>query len=89
MKFLANENIPRASFRFLKDKGWDIEHIGETNMGVTDKEVMELAISEDRIIITFDSDYGELVYKYGYKPTGVIYLRIQDFTNIQQYYCLN
>ena len=34
-------------------------------MGVTDDEVMKYAISEDRIIITFDRDYGELVFKYG------------------------
>ncbi len=56
MRFLANENIPNASYKYLKNKGWDIEHIGETNMGITDEEVMEFAIREDRIIITFDSD---------------------------------
>ena len=80
MKYLANENIPKTSANILKESGWDIEHIGETNMGITDEEVMEIAIAENRIIITFDSDYGELVYKYGYKPPGIIYLRIQKFT---------
>ena len=37
---------------------------------------MALAISEDRIIITFDRDYGELIYRLGLStPSGVIYLR--------------
>ncbi len=49
-------------------------------MGVTDDEVMKYAISEDRIIITFDRDYGELVFKYGYKPKGVIFLRFRNFS---------
>ncbi len=80
MKFLANENIPLASCKYLENKGWDIVHIGVTNMGVSDEEVMEMAIEENRIIITFDRDYGELVYKNGYRPPGVIYFRIQEFT---------
>jgi predicted nuclease of predicted toxin-antitoxin system len=41
---------------------------------------MEMAIREDRIIITFDRDYGELVYRFGYNPPGVIYLRLKNFT---------
>ena len=80
MKYLANENFPKTSAKILKERGWDIEHIGETNMGIRDEEVMEVAISEHRIIITFDSDYGELVYKHGYRPPGIVYLRIKKFT---------
>lgn len=41
---------------------------------------MKMAIEEARTIITHDSDYGELIYKYGYKPkSGVVYFRIYDF----------
>ena len=37
---------------------------------------MEIAQNEQRLIITFDSDYGELVFKYNYKPPhGVLYFR--------------
>ena len=79
IRFLANENFPAASYKLLKNKGWDIEHVGETNMGISDNEVINSAVEQDRVIITFDSDYGELVYKFGYKPPGVIYLRIQEF----------
>ena len=43
-------------------------------------EVMEIAISENRLIVTFDSDYGELIFKHGYKPpAGVIYLRFTEY----------
>jgi predicted nuclease of predicted toxin-antitoxin system len=80
MKLLANENFPVIGWRVLQQAGYDIEHIGNTNFGISDVEVIELAKAENRIIITFDSDYGELVYKYNMKPPGVIYLRFLDFT---------
>ncbi len=79
-KFLANENFPLTSYRILKNWGWDIIHISEGNAGIMDDEVMNNAILDNRIIITFDSDYGELVFKNGYKPLGVIFLRIRDFS---------
>lgn len=41
---------------------------------------MKIAIDEQRTIVTHDSDYGELIYKLGYKPkAGVIYFRIYNF----------
>ena len=80
MRFLANENFPYTSFKLLKAKGWDITHITDANRGISDEEVMEIAIMESRIIITFDSDYGELVFNKEYNPLGVIYLRISDFS---------
>lgn len=76
MKLLANENFPITSYKILLAAGYDIEHIGGTNPSVCDEQVMQKAIQEDRIILTFDSDYGELVFKYGYRPLAVIYASI-------------
>jgi len=38
-----------------------------------------LALQENRIIITFDSDFGELIFKKGFQPKGVIYFRWKSF----------
>jgi len=39
---------------------------------------MNIAIEQDRTIVTYDSDYGELIFKYGFKPNaGVIFIRQQ------------
>jgi len=56
IKLLANENFPLASFLYLKAKGIDITSIGIDYSGITDREVMEIAIREARTIITFDRD---------------------------------
>jgi predicted nuclease of predicted toxin-antitoxin system len=84
MKLLANENFPKASVNLLRENEYDITYISEYNGGITDEEVMQIAIKENRTILTFDKDYGELIYKHGYKPIkGVIFLRIFDFYPIE------
>lgn len=81
VKLPANENFPISSVLLLRDHGYDIISIGEEYSGVSDEYVMHLAQSEKRIIITFDRDYGELIYKYNFKPPkGVIYLRLNHYT---------
>lgn len=78
MKFLANENVPFSSVKDLKIKGFDIKSIGVDNPSISDNQVMKIAIDEMRTIITYDSDYGELIFKHGFKPkAGVIFIRNQ------------
>ncbi len=81
MKFLANENFPLASVEFIEDNGHDIIHIGRDYAGIRDIEVMNIAIENSRTILTFDRDYGELIFKYSYfPPEGVIYLRLNNYS---------
>ena len=80
MKFLANENIPQASVKKLQDEGFDVVSVSENFPSIKDETVILFASMEDRIIITFDRDYGELIFKHNLKHSaGVIYLRIQNF----------
>jgi predicted nuclease of predicted toxin-antitoxin system len=80
MRLLANENFPSDSSHYLKDKGFDLKAIGADHAGIKDEDVMKLAIAENRIILTFDKDYGELIFKHGYAPEhGVIFLRLESY----------
>lgn len=80
MKILANENIPFSSVEYLRKEGYDIISIGTDHSGITDLEVIQLAIKQKRTIVTFDRDYGELIFKHGLKPPeGIIFLRIADY----------
>lgn len=77
MKYLANENVPFSSITYLKSKGYDKKAIGVDDPSISDDKVMQIAINENRTIITYDSDYGELIFKHGYKPkAGVIFIRV-------------
>ena len=76
MKLLANENIPMGMVRRLRDMGHDVLAILETSPGATDVVVLERARCEQRTLLTFDRDYGELIYlKRLPVPLSVIYLR--------------
>ena len=79
-KFLANENIPLATVLRLLKEGLDVASTSLDAPSITDREVMQISIDENRTIITFDRDYGELIYKYGFRPSAsVIYLRMQNY----------
>lgn len=74
--FLANENIPRPSILYLRHKGYTIKSVQETNQGLSDAEVMQMARDEKLVILTFDRDYGELIFRYAMEnPPAVVYFR--------------
>jgi len=80
MKLLADENFPYKSIYYLREKGFDVLSIGMDNPSIIDTDIMTIAITEERVILTFDRDYGELIFRYNYKPAkGVIYLRLDEF----------
>ena len=78
MKFLANENFPFPSIKFLREKGFDVISISEDSSGISDEEVLQKAALENLVILTFDRDYGELIFRYlKDNPPTVVYFRIK------------
>ncbi|MCB0330698.1 MAG: DUF5615 family PIN-like protein [Bdellovibrionales bacterium] len=73
---MANENFPLAPVELLRQAGHDVIAIGEDSPGISDREVLKRAALEKRIVVTFDSDYGELVFFEGYEsPPAILLLR--------------
>ncbi len=55
--------------------------ITEDSPGIKDQEVLRRAVTEKRVILTFDRDYGELIYKRKLPvPEGIIYFRFDPVT---------
>ena len=74
--FLANENFPRPGITLLRNNKFKIKSIQEEFPGISDEEVIDIATKENLIILTFDSDYGELIFKHAKEnPPSVIYFR--------------
>jgi predicted nuclease of predicted toxin-antitoxin system len=81
MDFLANENFPAVSIRLLRDAGHDVASVIEEIPGNKDRSVLNRAHEEDRIILTFDRDYGELIYRQKlFVPSGIVYFRFNPST---------
>lgn len=75
MHYLANENLPLKTIKDLKEDGIDILSVKEILPGAGDEEVLSISIKENRILITFDKDFGEWVFRQKVSPKGIILLR--------------
>ncbi len=63
MRFLVDENIPRASLHALRAAGHDVLSIAESSPGMADSDVLRMGIEQGRTLVTFDRDFGALVFQ--------------------------
>jgi predicted nuclease of predicted toxin-antitoxin system len=75
MRFLADECCDFAAVRALRAHGHDVLAVCEFQRRSVDKELVELALAEDRILLTEDKDFGWLVFAGRMDSPGVILIR--------------
>jgi predicted nuclease of predicted toxin-antitoxin system len=73
-RLLLNENFPAPATAVLRRHGVDLVALGEVSPGMSDAAVIEWATRDRRWTVTFDRDYGELVYHQRIPPPPVIVL---------------
>ena len=78
MRILANENFPKEAVEALKERGHDVFWIREEKPGISDSEVLQIAQAEKRLLITFDKDFGALVFtqQLNTAEIGIVLFRI-------------
>ena len=77
MKFLANENVAGDAVIALRKKGHDVAWIRTDAPGSKDEAVLARAMAEQRILLTFDKDFGELAFRSHLVATcGIVLFRI-------------
>jgi predicted nuclease of predicted toxin-antitoxin system len=75
MRFLVDESCDVAMSTALLKAGNDVMEVRAIKSGADDEWVVDLAVSENRILLTEDKDFGWLIYSSGHKAIGVIFLR--------------
>ena len=60
----------------LRGDGHDVIYIKEIAAGADDATVLQMAADQDRILITDDKDFGELVVRLGLPAYGILFLRM-------------
>jgi predicted nuclease of predicted toxin-antitoxin system len=63
MRFLVNENIPPSAVARLRESGHDVLSATESLAGQPDSAVLSRAVAEQRVLVTFDKDFGELAFR--------------------------
>lgn len=76
LKFLADLNISPKTVAYLNSLGVDIIRIDKAN--AEDGEVVKKAKREERVILTFDKDFGEIYYFFEKAQISVIVLSFKD-----------
>jgi predicted nuclease of predicted toxin-antitoxin system len=77
MRLCANENIPGDCIIRLRQSGHDVLWIREVAPGSSDSEVLVRAFAEQRLMIIFDKDFGDLVFHQGARAShGIVLFRI-------------
>lgn len=65
MKLLIDENISPEITSRLRTLKHDVKSIRECCKGYEDEKIVEMAVSEERLIVTYDLDFGELYRNFG------------------------
>ena len=78
MRFLADENFPRAAIELLRESGHDVEWVRASHPGIGDEQIIDLARHHQQIVITFDQGFGDLVFRWNIEPPpGIVMFRIR------------
>jgi predicted nuclease of predicted toxin-antitoxin system len=74
-RYLADENVPLHAVRRLAQSGIDIESASGVLPGVADEDILAYATRNGQVVISFDKDFGRLVFVERLVPPGVVLLR--------------
>jgi predicted nuclease of predicted toxin-antitoxin system len=79
MRLCANENMAEDTVLRLRRDGHEVLWIRDAAPGSSDVVVLARAQAEARLLLTFDKDFGDLVYRQGVVAAGgVILFRISQ-----------
>jgi len=78
MRLLADENMRPRVVRALREAGYDVMAVKEVAPSSPDSQVLRLADTGQRVLLTFDKDFGELVFLWGLRSAGIILVRLPE-----------
>ena len=72
MRLLADECIAGTLIKLLRQSGMDIEAVAEIAPGSTDETVLARSVETERVLLTADYDFPQLIFRFGRKALAVI-----------------
>ena len=82
MKFLTDVNASGIVARWLIQMGHDVVKVADRNPRMTDEKILNWAFNEERIIITTDTDFEEMVWQRGVAHCGI--LRLENLPRFER-----
>jgi predicted nuclease of predicted toxin-antitoxin system len=76
VRWLADECVAAPLVAVLRRDGHDVLYVAEAAAGLSDSDVIALALGEKRLLLTEDKDFGDLVFRREHAIPGVVLIRI-------------
>ena len=84
LKFLVDVGVGRVVENVLRSLGYDTKAVRDIDPRAKDSDILAIAVREERMVITMDKDFGELVHKLSKQHTGVLILRMEDARGVEK-----
>ena len=81
MRIFADENISRNVVERLRTDGHDVIWVSQSAPGLPDARVLEMAQNAGLILLTEDTDFGELVIRRRLPADAVVLLELDKLSN--------
>jgi predicted nuclease of predicted toxin-antitoxin system len=79
ISILADMGVSQGVVHWLREQGHDVVHLRDQGLErLPDQEVFQKAFAEQRVVITFDLDFGEIVAVSGEVIVSVIVFRLSN-----------
>ena len=77
MRFKLDENFSTASAQYLRLAGHDVMTIREEHLeGAEDERVFSACVAEDRVLITLDHDFGNVIRFSPRSSPGIVIIEL-------------
>ena len=76
MRILADENCGPTLLSALRSAGHDVRWIRDVELGMDDEAIFALAVSDMRVLLTYDQDFGYIAERATERPPAVLLMRL-------------
>jgi predicted nuclease of predicted toxin-antitoxin system len=79
VRYLVDECLGQLVVTNLRQRGHDVEWVRDVARGMPDELVLEWSVREERVLLTEDYDYGDLIFAKGRPAFAVVILQLSGF----------
>ena len=84
LKIVVNVGVGVAVEETLRELGHDVVSVRNIDPRMGDREIVDMAARDGRLVITVDKDFGELVFREETNNAGGVLLRLEEATGAEK-----
>ncbi|MEP7267267.1 MAG: DUF5615 family PIN-like protein [Saprospiraceae bacterium] len=89
MEIVADESVDFGVIKNLRNSGFEVLAITEKNAGISDIEVLKIAVNLKALLITEDKDFGEITFRTKHNHFGILLIRLSDIPRLERLHIIS